>query len=178
MQEPMNRHEDEEEAVLCQCMEDNTPQELSLLKTVDDDEEEEDEEGRGQGFKMTLRELHQHRRTCSFYTCVSSRPCLVCVYLVLLMTMLCAFISLVVVGVLVATPYAKAAHFLHTRCAYLRTTWLPEEEQCSCGKGCSSHYPCLLITVNVTVENGDVVQAILTEDESNLGLKVRKLPES
>lgn len=183
----------EEAACLCQEAE---PMALDhcLLRTTfendDDDEEDEDDDAdfeedfrmqidsksHRSKFRMTLQEVlpysSQDKRVLKVFNCVTSRPCVVCVYLALLLVLLCSFISLIVISFLVAAPYTEAAHFVTGECTCVGSVWGREEEQCSCGKGCSSKYPCLKVSVNITLTNGNIATATLAEDETNLHQKV------
>ncbi|ELU08254.1 hypothetical protein CAPTEDRAFT_220082 [Capitella teleta] len=173
----------EEAACLCSEAEPISTERCLLRTSLDDEDDEDDDDDipapmdPRSRFKMTMKDgfSYHDKKQLLLYSCVTSRPCLVCLYLILLMTLLCSFISLVVISVLVAAPYTKAAHFLDTKCAYIETVWQSEEEQCSCGKGCASRYPCMRLVVNVTVQQ-TLVKAPLAEDESNLNQKCTFYP--
>lgn len=105
------------------------------------------------------------------YGCVTSRPCTVCVYLVLILVVLCSFISLFVISFLVAVPYHRAVRFLRAQCVCVESAYALAEEHCSCGKGCSSRYPCLTVNVNVSTSSASFI-ASLANDETLLHKKV------
>ncbi|ELT97597.1 hypothetical protein CAPTEDRAFT_205875 [Capitella teleta] len=109
------------------------------------------------------------------YGCITSRPCTVCVYLVLLLVILCSFISVFVITFLVAVPYQRAVRFLRTQCVCVDSQYSLAEEHCSCGKGCSSRYPCISVRVNVSTISGSFIST-LSNDETLLHKKCTFYP--
>lgn len=106
--------------------------------------------------------------------CIRSRPCSVCLYLVLVLLLLSSFVSVLVVGILVAAPYHHASKYIPTRCTPIQLSFDRQLRKCSCGKGCSSKYPCLRIEVKYQGPQG-VIESTMAEDESTLGRQVSLL---
>ena len=79
--------------------------------------------------------------------CMHSRPCAICTYLTLSVLLLGSVVALVVVGVMVISPYRRVAHYKTTDCYVANISWANGHRQCSCGKSCSSMYPCLTVVV-------------------------------
>ena len=94
-----------------------------------------------------------HKITFGLRKCLHSRPCSICVYLCLTLIVLASLVSLVVISVLIVVPYAKAASYQHSNCTPVRVNVDNEDRRCSCGKGCSSLYPCIQIKVLIHAVN-------------------------
>ena len=117
------------------------------------------------GFKYCVHKLR---------ICVHSRPCTICVYLFLTLVLLASLVSLIVIGVLILAPFRRARDYHDGYCVALRNPEEIVERRCSCGKGCSSTYPCLLVKVHLRgVHNDSTSSSILYENESMLLRKVR-----
>ena len=109
---------------------------------------------------------------------IHSRPCSICVYLCLTLTVLASLVSLVVISVLIVVPYTKAASYESSNCTPVGVNIDPEDRRCSCGKGCSSLYPCLQIRVVIEAVNYSYVNlksSILYENEAVFMRKVGKV---
>ena len=107
--------------------------------------------------------------------CVHSRPCSICVYLCLTLMVLASIVALIVISVLIVVPYTKAASYQSSNCTPVGINVDPEDRRCSCGKGCSSLYPCLQIRVLITAVNYsyvDIRSSILYENEAVFMRKV------
>ena len=109
-------------------------------------------------------------------TCTRSRPCTICVYLFLILILLASIVSLIVIGVLILAPFRKVLDYEHAQCVTLRNPDETIERRCSCGKGCSSTYPCVVIKVHLVGIHNDSASSptsTLFENESMLMRKVR-----
>ena len=117
-----------------------------------------------------------HKIKFGLNKCILSRPCSICVYLCLTLMVLASIVSLVVISVLIVAPYTKAASYELSNCTTVRVNIDPEDRRCSCGKGCSSLYPCLQIRVVIEAVNYSSVNnlrsSILYENEAVFMRKV------
>ena len=106
--------------------------------------------------------------------CSRSRPCTICIYLFLTLITLASVVSLIVIGVLILAPFRKAVEYHSIHCIAQENIDETVERRCSCGKGCSSTYPCLLVKVHLKgIHNqSDHSSSILYENESMLMRKV------
>lgn len=104
-----------------------------------------------------------------------SGVCSLTLYLWISVFVVGCFIALVVVGVLVVGPYHHAASFVHTVCNTSGFYYPPEEHHCACGKGCTSLYPCLEVTVVYQDLNRKRHLAALHDTESSLDREVSHL---
>ncbi len=90
-----------------------------------------------------------HKATHKAGKCLHSRPCIICTYLFLTLFLLAGFVGMIVVAVLILVPYVRASQYIETYCTLVSVILEPDERRCSCGKVCSSMYPCLKITVSI-----------------------------
>ena len=113
-------------------------------------------------------------------TCSRSRPCTICIYLFLTLFILASVVSLIVIGVLILAPFRKAVSYHSIHCIAQENGDDIIERRCSCGKGCSSTYPCLLVKVHLQgIHNdSDKSASILYENESMLMRKVKFVSNS
>ena len=86
-------------------------------------------------------------------TCLQSRPCTICLYLCLTLQLLLGIICLVVISILVVTPFREISTYEHGNCTPTDVSIDPADRRCSCGKGCTSLYPCIRITVSINNVN-------------------------
>ncbi len=132
----------------------------SLQDEEEEDEEEEEEEDEEEDeeqneindtnadyviiqFKLWHKAKHKAGK------CLHSRPCTICTYLCLTLFLLAGFVGMIVVTVLILVPYVRASQYNETYCTPVSVMLEQDERRCSCGKGCSSMYPCLKITVSI-----------------------------
>ena len=108
----------------------------------------------------------------STISCYKSRPCAVCMYLLIAIVTLAAGVTVVVIGFLVAAPYARVSSFNDALCTTFSSSVKTDYRQCSCGKGCNSRYPCLRI--NVYSEFSSDTPSLLFDNEATLSKQVRK----
>ncbi|CAD5123637.1 unnamed protein product [Dimorphilus gyrociliatus] len=80
-----------------------------------------------------------------FSCCEKTKLCTVTLYLWLTLLAIGSAISLAVIGVLLVEPWRKASSFIKTQCT--STEYVSQDRKCTCGKSCSSVYPCLIVTV-------------------------------
>ena len=160
---------------------DNEALALRCLKEEDEDEYEEEELEPEEVYKpdnyviIETEGRISSRSNCTF--CVKSRPCTVCLYVAIVLLVLSCTVTLVLVGLLVVVPYQRSRDFVVATCSPERTIQYPTDRRCSCGKGCSSQYPCVQIMVNVYPDVRDDIDrvprsAVLSEDETIIDLKV------
>lgn len=109
----------------------------------------------------------------TLHECASSKPCLVCTYLILSLLALSSLLTASMVTAVVVLPFDHVSNFVHTTCVALNSTWRPLKRRCSaCTGGCSTVFPCL--TVYVHVLNVPNLTSTLSEDETSLHRKVRQ----
>ena len=88
------------------------------------------------------------------------------------------FAGLIVVGILVVIPYGRVSQYVSSFCYPVQVHVDPQERRCSCGKGCTSFYPCSTIKVYVNKFNSTQFHnesAILYENEAMYGQQVSVL---
>ena len=102
--------------------------------------------------------------------CVHSRPCSVCTYLIISVLLVGSVVALAVVGVMVIAPYRRVEHYRSTDCLVSNISRASGHRQCSCGKSCSSVYPCLTITVTLpdVLHNTAVNKTIIMHEDETL----------
>ena len=130
-----------------------------------DDDSDDDYNDQGDDLEMLLS-------TYTLNSCLQSRLCFIIFYLCTVLLLIASTVAMVVVLVMIVTPYHKVTGFVQTTCIVVDVSWYAERKQCSCGKGCTSDYPCLLISVSSTDEPNNT--ALLYEHESMLSEKVGK----
>lgn len=105
--------------------------------------------------------------------CRSSGFCSITLYIWIAVFIVGCLTALIVVGVLVVGPYLKAAAFQPTLCVSEGFQHHEDGAKCSCGKGCSSSYPCVQILVRLIALNPNDTQSVLFDNEASLQRKVR-----
>ena len=148
----------------CEQVDNRAQREHITLEHPSSSEEEVEEE--------ETEEVEDPRSHGCLRGCARTRPCSVCLYLFLGIVLLSSFVSVLVVGFLVAAPYQKASRFVAARCAPHQVIIDRYERKCSCGKSCSSKYPCLRIQVTYVGADGGIVESLMAEDESALHRQV------
>ncbi len=133
----------------------------------DDGEDDDDDDESHQGIEQLD---HTVRRKWTVGACCRSKPCSVCLYLILVLILLSSTVALVVIGILVVAPYHRANRYLETNCTTVRVDTDRTTRRCSCGKGCNSQYPCLRIMVSFDANTQEPSK--LADDESLLHRKV------
>ena len=111
-----------------------------------------------------------HKTRCQRFQ--RSGVCSLTLYLWISVFVVGCFIALVVVGVLVVGPYRRAASFVNTVCNTSGFFYPPDEHHCACGKGCTSLYPCLEVTVTFVDDDNKRHLAALHDTESSLDREV------
>ena len=105
----------------------DTEGDVMTLHRKDDTDEESNDGEESEDEASDLRER-------SIRNCIRSRPCSICVYLMLSLVILASIVSLIVIGVLIVAPYRKASTFLDTKCGTVTLEQDIEHRRCSCGK--------------------------------------------
>ena len=105
--------------------------------------------------------------------CRNSGICSITLYIWIAVFIVGCLTALIVVGVLVVGPYLKAAGFKGTVCMSEGFQHHQDGTKCSCGKGCSSSYPCVQVLVRFSAGLPNATQAVLFDNESSLQRKVR-----
>ena len=101
--------------------------------------------------------------------CRHSRVCSMTLYIWIGIFVLACFVALVIVGVLVVDPYRRAQRFKDTSCVAVATVYRSDEKKCSCGKGCTSGYSCLVVKVVFTEQpRSHVPETVVYENEAAL----------
>ena len=101
--------------------------------------------------------------------CRHSKVCSMTLYIWIGIFVLACFIALVIVGVLVVDPYRRALRFKDTSCVAVATSYLSDEKKCSCGKGCTSGYSCLVIKVIFTEQpRSSIPETVVYDNEGAL----------
>ena len=135
--------------------------EITKLDTIDDTCEEDES-----GFDFVII------KEWTWRTCLGSRYGVVSIYIMLTLILLSAFLVLVIVITMVCMPYGRVSGFLQADCEVTGAHTYPTPSICSCGKGCDSHYPCLVIRVQYTDDNGHGHNASIHDNEVILGKRV------
>ena len=134
-------------------------------KTESDGDDESDEEEDEEDTDLRDRSLRH---------CVHSRPCSICIYLVIALVILASLVAMIVIGVLIVAPFRRVSGFAHTTCETVGLETRLEHKRCSCGKGCNSKYPCIkvaVITPELVEEHKNHV--VLFDNEATLLREVR-----
>lgn len=105
-----------------------------------------------------------------FSCCERTKLCTVTLYLWLTLLAIGSAISLAVIGVLLVEPWRKASSFIKTQCT--STDYTSHERKCTCGKSCSSIYPCLIVTVQYKDQEQRDHLVRIKENESVLNKEV------
>ena len=142
------------------------PEEHVVIHTDDADEDSDNDDF----FAERSEDLDMLLSTYTLHSCLHSRLCIVVFYLCTFLLLLASTIALIVVLVMIVLPYYKVQNFVPTTCVVVDVSWYSERSQCSCGKGCSSDYPCLLIKVLTDPHSNRT--AVLYEHESLLDAQV------
>ena len=134
---------------------------MEVLSTDDDNDNDDDDNIDSQDFYATsssttpkllsLNWKHYKLTHLVFRmrTCLQSRPCTICLYLCLTLQLLLGIICLVVISILVVRPFREISTYEHGNCTPTDVSMDPDDRRCSCGKGCTSLYPCIRITVSI-----------------------------
>ena len=137
-------------------------EDTDVVETISTDDENEEDQLDTRDFYVTTRpkllDLHwKHYKLTQFVfrvrSCVQSRPCTICLYLCLTLQLLLGIICLVVISILVVRPFQEISGYEHGNCTPVEVDIDPEDRRCSCGKGCTSLYPCIRITVVINNVN-------------------------
>ena len=115
-------------------------------------------------------ELERRRKTCTH--CRRTRACCITLYFWLVIFFLGSIVAMAVIGILVVDAYRTAERFGHTTCDPQHSQYIGEPVKCSCGKGCTSNYPCMEITVGYRDINETLFSAPLQDNEAMLHRKV------
>lgn len=95
----------------------------------------------------------------------------ICIYTVLAASTAASLTALAIVAALIVHPFSISASFYTSTCSPVENPGYKGEQRCSCGKECSSTFPCVVIKVKNSFTNS----SFLAQDESELGEKVTLL---
>ena len=141
---------------------------MDVISTDDDNDDEDDDEVSRDFYvrsssSSAIPKLLNLNRNWKHYklthlvfrirTCLQSRPCTICLYLCLTLQLLLGIICLVVISILVVKPFREISTYEHGNCTPIDVSIDPADRRCSCGKGCTSLYPCIRITVAINNMN-------------------------
>ena len=104
--------------------------------------------------------------------CRRSRACCINLYFWIVLLFVGSIAAMVAVGVCVVANYRAAERFEETACSPTMTRDVGDRIKCSCGKGCTSDYRCLEITVRFMDEAGAQHHPALQDNEATLGRQV------
>ena len=104
--------------------------------------------------------------------CLQSQTCFLVIYLWIGLFLAACIAAVLVVSLLVVRPYLKAEHFIPSQCHAVESVYASEDHQCSCGKGCSSSFPCLEVVVEYLAGDGQHHRGFLREHEAAVKMKV------
>ena len=142
--------------------------EIGVLDLNEDDELEptceEDEDDEDYDFVIV--------KQWSLRTCWRSRYSVVCLYIILVLVLLASLLALLIVVSMVTLPYQRASGFMRSTCEVVSAHQHSSPSICSCGKGCDSHYPCLVIEVQYIDHAKTMQNASMYENEIVLGKRV------
>ena len=158
-------------------------EDTDVVETISTDEDNDDDQIERDFYVTTRPKLldisWKHYKFTHFIfrvrSCMQSRPCTICLYLCLTLQLLLGIICLVVISVLLVRPFREISSYKHGNCTPVDVDIDPEERRCSCGKGCTSLYPCIRITVainDVNYTQQNVQSSILYENEVIMRRKV------
>ena len=86
------------------------------------------------------------------HTCqcrIQSHKCFLVIYLWIGLLLVACAAALVIISLLVVKPYVKADKFIAATCQPVNAVYSSNDQECSCGKGCSVTFPCLREKVNL-----------------------------
>jgi len=106
-----------------------------------------------------------------------SKPCTVCIYLCVITLLIGSVIALIIISVMVIAPYYRVSQFQDAYCSVANISWDEGLRQCSCGKSCSSVFPCLTIWItymhtSTNIANTSTQFHLLHGDETMLDKEV------
>jgi hypothetical protein len=104
--------------------------------------------------------------------CLNSKSCTMLLYLTILLMLVTSIVAIIVVSIIVVEPYYCARTFLPTLCDPVSTVTKTANRRCSCGKGCQSRFPCIVITVRIGTDDDTPWTAMMAHDESMLDRQV------
>ena len=128
------------------CFSDNVDIEQEALTSNTDGEYDKEEVQSDSESDLTIR---IQRHSVPLY-CLQSRPCTLCLYLLTVLLILASCVAIVVVSLLVVVHYNQTSGFLEAKCS-AESIIREEDRRCSCGRGCSSQYPCVRVSVRLSV---------------------------
>ena len=106
------------------------------------------------------------------HSCLQSPACLLAIYVCCGLLLAACIATLLVINLVVVRPYLKADHFIPSQCHAVESVYASEDYQCSCGKDCSSSFPCLEVVVEYLASDGQHHRGFLREHEVALKTKV------
>ncbi|ELU08268.1 hypothetical protein CAPTEDRAFT_189173 [Capitella teleta] len=104
----------------------------------------------------------------SWKRCFCSEPAFICIYLMLTLTLLSSFLTVVIVTAVVLSPFAHARGFSDTTCSVVNSTRRPLRSHCPVCSGTGCSLPCIVVFVVFPVGQLENQTARLKEDESQL----------
>ncbi len=108
-------------------------------------------------------------------TCTQSRPCSICLYLFLTLQLFLGIVCVSVVSMFLLRPYLETSSYELGNCTAVKTQIDSEDRRCNCGKGCTSSYPCIRISVEIHHWNETVQESTtLFENELLINRKVSR----
>jgi hypothetical protein len=175
----------EDDIRLFDSMDYDTDNEVLMLREEGDELDYEDDYEDQSGFQsneeydnesdldvIEVNSMHPPR--ICVLRCLSSRLFSMFVYLTTFLLMLSSIVAILVVGVIIVKPYHEVSTFLPTLCSPTHTIRERANRDCSCGKVCRSQFPCIMITVMITTEDGKPWTAVMADDETLLTKQVSK----
>jgi hypothetical protein len=104
--------------------------------------------------------------------CHKTNTCFLVIYLWIGLLLTACVVALIAVSFLVVRPYMKADRFVETECKAIAVAYSSVDHDCSCGKGCTSVFPCLEVVVEFSSQDNQSHRAFLREHEAVLSSKV------
>ena len=134
----------------------------SSIEDLDHEHKDEDEE-----------EKDDSNCTCCNKFKSVKGTCFVVLYLWLAVLLMLCLSALIVIILFIVRPYMHAETFIPTQCEAISTVPSQQKQDCSCGKGCSSSFPCLeIVVVFDAIDDKRKHRSFLREHETALSTMV------
>lgn len=119
-----------------------------------------------------VEEELEYRGRPWYKQCRKSRACCISLYFWVVLLFLGSIAAMVTVGILVVDNYRRAELFEETFCRGYDSHNVGERIKCSCGKGCTSDYRCIDVSVQYTDLKGNAHKFGLRDNEAMIGRQV------
>ena len=118
---------------------------------------------------------HIYKIKCRIRDYRCPRTCIVTMNLFAIVILTVCIIGLFIYVFLVTIPYTKVLGFISAECRCSDVRYDLQEKQCSCGRGCTSTFPCLQIFVSFSDLSNVTHIGKAASDETYLQKRVSKI---